>query len=71
MSKSWNGLFFPSPLARLYPHCLIFLHANLGIDMMVMYNISIAYVIQNVSGIFLTNHARVIAVMILSQLEDV
>jgi len=39
---------------------------DLGIDMMVMYNISIAYVIQNVSGIFLTNHARVIAALIFS-----
>ena len=60
-------LFFPSLLARLYPHCLIFLHTDFGIDMMVMYNISIAYIIQNVLGIFLTNHARVKAAPIASQ----
>src|SRR3989475_50537 len=57
----WNGLFFPSPLARLYPHCLIFLYVNLGICMMVVYNISIAYIIRNVLELSPTNHAREIA----------
>ncbi len=48
-----------------------FLVDRFGYSQDVMYNISIAYIIQNLLGIFLTNHARVIAALIFSYLEDI
>jgi len=48
-----------------------FLVVRFGYSQDVMYNISIAYIIQNLLGIFLTNHARVIAALIFSYLEDI
>ena len=58
---------FSQALSSL-PYFLVY---RLGYSQDVMYNISIAYTIQNVLGIFLTNHARVIAALIFSYLEDI
>ncbi len=71
MWKSLERAVLPISLSQALFSLPYFLVYRLGYSQDVMYNISIAYTIQNVLGIFLTDHARVIAALIFSYLEDI
>ena len=71
MWKSLERAVLPISLSQALSSLPYFLVYRLGYSQDVMYNISIAYTIQNVLGIFQTNHARVIAALIFSYLEDI
>ena len=66
MWKSLELAVLPISLSQALSSLPYFLVCRLGYSQDVMYNIFIAYTIQNVLGIFLTNHARVIAALIFS-----